>query len=74
MHLRVPDENILWIFVVEDTESESWDSDSEDWYSLDFDVLLGQSLTESAESDFISKFVATGDIGGSLREYLVFGW
>ena len=44
MHLRDPDENILWIFVVEDTESESSDSDSEDWYF---------SETESAESDLV---------------------
>ena len=51
MHLREPDENILWIFVVEDTESESLSSDSEGWYSLDWEVLSGQSLTESVESD-----------------------
>ena len=51
MHLRDPDKNVPWIFVVEDTESESSNSDSEDWYSLDWEVLSGQSLTESAESD-----------------------
>ena len=42
MHIRIPDENILWIFVVEDTESESSNSDSEDWYF---------SETETTESD-----------------------
>ena len=42
MHLRDPDENILWIFVVEDTESDSSDSDSEDWHF---------SETETTESD-----------------------
>ena len=51
MHLRDPDENILWIFVVEDTESESSNSDSEDWYSSDLEVSSGQSSAELAESD-----------------------
>ena len=42
MHLRIPDKNILWIFVVEDTESDSSDLDSEDWHFLE---------TETTESD-----------------------
>ena len=51
MHLRDPDENVLWIFVVEDTESESSNSDSEDWYSSDLEALSGQSSAGLAESD-----------------------
>ena len=51
MHLRIPDENVLWIFVVEDTESESSNSESEDWYSSDSEALSGQSSAGLAESD-----------------------
>ena len=51
MHLRDPDKNVPWIFVVEDTESESSNSDSEDWYSSDLEALSGQSSAGLAESD-----------------------
>ena len=35
MHSRIPEENIYWIFVEKESESESLGSDSEDWHFLE---------------------------------------
>jgi len=42
MNVRIPDENIWWIFVEKESVSEDSELDSDDWHFLD---------SESADSD-----------------------
>ena len=38
MNVRIPDENIWWIFVEKESDSEDSESDSDDWHFSDSEL------------------------------------